>query len=264
MKKRTPYIVTFLVAVSLAVAVAGILYLPPGNTPGREAGLLGTALIRLLSAVAVLAAVCYRGYPLLWGADLPGVGNCRPVCREWRKNALPVALAFLVCLNNLPALALLSGAARVTAPAGTVLLFVLSCLAVAALEEALFRGLLLPLLLARMGRDRRGVFFAVLLSSALFGAVHFFNLAAGAALPAVLLQVGYSFLTGCMFAVLYLLGGGLLLPMVAHALYNFGGLLVPTLGAGTLWDTPTVVLTVALSLLAAAALSRALWRATDR
>jgi uncharacterized BrkB/YihY/UPF0761 family membrane protein len=72
-------------------------------------------------------------------------------------------------------------------------------------------------------------------------------LAQGASVGATLLQVGYSFLVGAMCAVVLLLCGSVLPCILLHAVYDFGGLLIPTLGSGRIWNAPTVVLTAALS-----------------
>ena len=78
-------------------------------------------------------------------------------------------------------------------------------------EEALFRGVLLP---AR-SRDLSSV-GGLLASSVLFGLVHFasrtYALVAG--------------IMGCYLGILFLLTGSLVVPIVSHALYDFGALLV--------------------------------------
>ena len=163
---------------------------------------------------------------------------------------ISTALAFLVALNNLPALALLSGDARVSAGFWQILLFACTCLATASFEEFFFRGVVFSTLLRRTG-GLRGLLSAVFLSSAVFGAAHLLNLTAGASAPETLLQVGYSFLVGCVAALLFLFSRSIVVPILFHALYNFGGLLVPRLGYGDLFDTPTVILTVFLALLCA-------------
>lgn len=173
-----------------------------------------------------------------------------------------IVIAFAVACNNLPILSLLQGSAYLTAPLPDILLFACGCLSVALFEELLFRGLLFPLLLRHFPDTRGGRLLALLLSSAAFALLHLLNLPAAG--PAALLQVGYSFLIGCLTAVLFLLGRGLLLPVLFHALYNFCGMLVPNCGTGLLWDLPTVVLTVLLSLLAAALLGAAYFTGPGR
>ena len=78
-------------------------------------------------------------------------------------------------------------------------------------EEVLFRGVLLPAL----SRELSSV-GGLLASSVLFGLVHFasrtYALVAG--------------IMGCYLGILFLLTGSLLVPIVSHALYEFGALLV--------------------------------------
>ena len=195
-------------------------------------------------------------------SDVPaGVGCAWPLPPR-ALHIAAIVIAFAVACNNLPILSLLQGSAYLTASLPDILLFACGCLSVALFEELLFRGLLFPLLLRHFPDTRGGRLLALLLSSAAFALLHLLNLSAAG--PAALLQVGYSFLIGCLTAVLFLLGRGLLLPVLFHALYNFCGMLVPNCGTGLLWDLPTVVLTVLLSLLAAALLGAAYFTGPGR
>lgn len=205
----------------------------------RIATIAGMAVCRAVSAVVMLFFCIQLG---LFDAPRPAVRSLRA--------ALP---ALLVALNNAPVIALISGTAAVTAQASAVVLFAFECVAVAAFEEVAFRAILFPLMLQRFGTGARARFSAVLLSSALFGLTHLLNLFSGAAVGATALQVGYSFLIGCMLAVVYLHTGSLAGCILLHAVYNFGGMLVPTLGQGAfadIWNLPTVLITAVLAVFA--------------
>ena len=195
-------------------------------------------------------------------SDVPAGAGCAWPLPPRALHIAAIVIAFAVACNNLPILSLLQGSAYLTASLPDILLFACGCLSVALFEELLFRGLLFPLLLRHFPDTRGGRLLALLLSSAAFALLHLLNLPAAG--PAALLQVGYSFLIGCLTAVLFLLGRGLLLPVLFHALYNFCGMLVPNCGTGLLWDLPTVVLTVLLSLLAAALLGAAYFTGPGR
>ena len=141
--------------------------------------------------------------------------------------------------------------------AANALLFAVECIGVGLFEEAAFRALIFPFLLGRTGTGRRGRVIAVLLSSAMFGALHLVNLLGGFSWG-VFLQVGYSFLIGCMLAVCMFRGAGALYCAFVHALFNFGGNLVTgarELGFGSfadIWCTEEVILTAVVGVAAIA------------
>ena len=136
--------------------------------------------------------------------------------------------------------------AGVTAGAEQLILFALECVFVASFEELTFRGIVFPLLLSRFGAGKRERASAVLASSLLFGLMHLVNLISGAGVGETFLQAGYTFLIGAMFAVVLLCTGDLVVCIVLHTVYNFGGMLVPTLGYGSffdLWSIPAIAVT---------------------
>ncbi len=248
MTRRAVSFVFFPSLAGAALFFALRVLLPVGEN--SAAALALEALTSILCAAAVLP-LCLRAECRLWprrGEGFAFPSPCPPIFR------ICAILCFLVALNNLPLLSLLTARARVTAGGGRILLFACSCLATALFEELFFRGLLFPLCLRRWR-----VLPAALLSSAVFGAAHLFNLAAGASVPEALLQVGYSFLVGCAAAMLLLFSRSILLPILFHAVYNFGGLLVARLGEGQIFDTPTVIFTAVLAVICAVCLLFALF-----
>ncbi len=219
---------------------------------GGAAAHLWAAGKSLLYALVAWLLLCLLGVPRVAASGRSALA-CSAVC-----------LSFALALANLPWSPLLHGRATVTADGGTVLALLLSCLATALFEELLFRRLLFAALLYRLGTGRRGCFLAILLSSLLFGASHVLNLFAGAGPAAVLLQVGYSFLIGCMAAALYRLTGCLALPVAFHALYNFCGFLIPQCGTGILWDGATLALTLLLSAASLCVIPISVWRTVKK
>ena len=171
-----------------------------------------------------------------------------------QKGSMPKVLpAFLVSLNNAPLIALFSGTAVVTAGADEIVLFALECIFVASFEELTFRGIVFPLMLQHFGAERRERTAAVLVSAAVFGAMHLLNLFSGGGMGPTLLQAGYTFLIGAMFAVVLLCTGNLMICIGLHAVYNFGGMLVPTLGSGSfsdIWSLPAIAVTAFLAVAA--------------
>ena len=177
----------------------------------------------------------------------------------WRIWGLPVSLrafaavipAFAVVINNFPIIGLARGAAYVTAPSWEVSLFALSCLLIGVFEEFAFRGVFYMLLLSTRRDSVKKIFWVTVASSAAFGAVHLFNLLAGAGIGPTLLQVGYSFLIGGMCSIVLIVTGSIWIPVILHALFDFGGYLIPTLGDGIVWDAATVAVTAVLGVAAA-------------
>lgn len=161
-------------------------------------------------------------------------------------SSLPFAVpALLVAVNNLPIIGLITGLCRVSDSPLWVFLFALECAAVGTFEELAFRGVLFPYFL-RKCKSRLHIFICIVATSAVFGLYHLFNLLEGAGFGDVALQIGYSTLIGAMCAACMLITGDILVPIIIHAVYNFCGLLIPTIGEGKLWDTPTVILTAIL------------------
>jgi membrane protease YdiL (CAAX protease family) len=81
-------------------------------------------------------------------------------------------------------------------------------------EEIAFRGILLRLLRVR------GLWPAVIVSSALFGLLHVANLFVGSPWYTVLLQVTFSAMAGVGYAAMRLRTGSLLVPILLHAVYD--------------------------------------------
>lgn len=199
-----------------------------------------TILTRLIGALVFLPLIRRMGYPVLGGIRKP-----------LSPFALPVILAaWIVAVNNLPAVGLLSGNARVSAGEPVILLFALECAAVGCFEELAFRGFLLPYCAERMKQRKKAAFLAALLSSAVFGAVHLVNLFAGGSPGAVAMQIGYSFLIGGLCAAVLLASESVWLCAAVHAVYNFCGTILSRFGEGLRWDSLTVALTVGIGAVA--------------
>ncbi len=157
---------------------------------------------------------------------------------------------FAVALVNFPYSALITGSARIER-VDLLWLFLLKCLSVALMEELFFRALLLPVLRETRWGGKWGSFSAVLLSAALFSLMHLINLLMGAGWGATALQLGYTFLLGVMFGVMYCITGNVWLCVAVHALFDVGGLIVTDLGTGAFQDLVFWVLTAVVGALCA-------------
>ena len=205
------------------------------------AGFLGLGALRVVFFAVMLLLAFHMG---IRGILLPRRG-------AWK--ALLIALpALAVAVNNLPIVALAKGTAAVTAGGGSIAAFAFQCFGVALFEEMAFRGVIFPFVLGKTGTGKKGRFIGVLAASAAFGLLHLVNLLGGVS-GGVFLQVGYSFLIGCMLSVVMFCGGGVLVCTVIHAVYNFCGSLVIGLGVGKFWDIwcpEEIILTAAVALAA--------------
>lgn len=153
-----------------------------------------------------------------------------------------------VALNNFPIIPYFSGRAYIDASVSAVLFYALQCLLVGFFEEMAFRGCIFTMVLQKKRKTKADIFWAIVISSAIFGAIHLVNIFVGASPVAVILQIGYSFLIGGMCSVVLMKTGCIWHCVMLHAVYNFCGGVVPELGGGTIWDTPTVVVTTVLAL----------------
>ena len=166
------------------------------------------------------------------------------------KNLLWCLPCLMVALVNFPYSALIKGDA--TVEYGNLMgLYILYIISIALLEELVFRGILLSYFMDLFRNNKLKHFWAVLISSAIFSLFHFTNLLNGDGIVIVLQQVGYTFLIGAMFAVITLKCKNIWLAVIAHALFDFGGLLTGTIASGDPHDGVFWILTIACGILCA-------------
>lgn len=166
------------------------------------------------------------------------------------KQLLWLSPCLLVALVNFPYAGIITGEVHIFRP-DIVALYALYVISIALVEELVFRGVLLNVVFSYTRRSRYPYLYAVLISSAIFAAFHIFNLFEGATIQDVLMQVGYTFLIGCMFAVIQIKMGCVWYCVILHALFNFGGLLTFSIAWGNPWDPVFWTLTIVCGLLCA-------------
>ena len=208
-----------------------------GLSDATQKNLTDMTVTRALGGIIFLALLIHLGYHVR-----------KPVKEPFGRSILFALPAIAVVVNNLPIYPLLTGLARVTASGGMIWLLALECFCIGLFEEACFRGVILLGFLEKRRATKKGQLFAILLSSAVFGAIHLVNLFFGASPVAVLMQIGYSFLIGAMCSVVLLKTANLWLCVLLHATFDFCGALVPTLGEGRIWEPFTITLTVLIAL----------------
>ncbi len=160
---------------------------------------------------------------------------------------LSILPCFIIVINNLPIIALIKGEAVVNASWVYIFVFILQCFAIGFFEEIAFRGVFFLLVLKERHHNKLQLFRIIVISSVIFGMYHLFNLFEGASPVAVIMQVGYSALIGAMCTMIFLQTRNIIIPIIIHAGFDFCGMLVPTLGEGKIWNLPTIIITVILS-----------------
>ncbi len=88
-------------------------------------------------------------------------------------------------------------------------------------EEILIRGVNIPNWMRLHGEHPKKIPAVVFFTSFIFAAAHLMNLLAGAGVGMTLLQVGYAFGIGALFASAYLRTGSLVWPVIMHSLIDF-------------------------------------------
>lgn len=236
-----------------AVCTAGMAFFEYAgisfSSDERLSGILKMIITRGLGSVMFTVLLGYLGYRVM-----------KP--RNIGRGMLFALPAFAVVINNLPILSLIWGDAYLTSPAWQVVLFAVQCLFIGIFEETAFRGAIFLILLEKRRSSTKEIFWVTVVSSAIFGGIHIFNLFAGAGLGPTIQQVGYSFLIGAMCAVVLLRTKNIWICVLLHAVYDFCGFLLPTLGDGSWWDTPTVIFTVILAVAVTVYMVVALLRVT--
>lgn len=165
------------------------------------------------------------------------------------KALLIMIPAFIISINNFPIIAFLDGRAVLTEPFYRVFLFFIESLSVGFFEEIIFRGMILVYLLNKLKDEKNGVMISIILSSVIFGFIHVINIFNGASVNSTMLQIGYSFLVGMMWAVLFIKTGNLWLTMLLHATFNFFGQVMFYLGTvDGRYDLYTIIMTLTISL----------------
>lgn len=186
--------VLYLLTVVLIALAAGALFPALRSGPsGLSTVQLAGQLVLTLLPLPFLAVVGWR----VAGFNGP---------RQWRDLHLLAFPALTVAFGYLAGFREMDFGYLATAVALVVL--------VAFGEEAAFRGVLLKAL------EPRGVMYAVLVSSALFGLMHLGNLALGAPWQGVLLQVLFSGMGGVGFAAIRIRTNSLWPVIVLHASYD--------------------------------------------
>lgn len=222
-KKTAAAVIVFLLAAAVTVVFSlDSIRLSPDE---QTNSLLKAVVPRAAVSVAAIVAMILMGYKRL----------LLPAGKGALKKYLWCLPCLLVALANFPFTALIGGVA-VIERTDLIFLFILKCLFIGVMEEAVFRGILQPTLSEKLSGRRYGRLLSVALCSAIFGIWHLFNLFEGGSPGATVLQVGYSFLIGAMLSATVLKTESIWPCVLLHALFDCGGFIVTDLGRGSFQD----------------------------
>lgn len=239
MKKPRAYSVITIALLVAAVATA-IVFGVPGiihyadDTLGR---LISDTVPRLAVGVVLLVFIA----PTEYKKTLLPAPRTIPRALLW---SLP---CFAVAVVNFPFTAVIGGAATVDRT-DLLWLFLLKCFSIAFMEELFFRAILVPVAVERFSGKYR-LLFATLFTSAVFALVHLINLFYGASIGGTMLQVGYTFLIGCMLAVMLVKTENVWLCVAVHFIFDIGGTIITDLGHGAFQDLTFWILTAIVGVL---------------
>ena len=102
----------------------------------------------------------------------------------------------------------------------------IACLSIGLLEEFVWRGIILNGFLSAWKDKRKGIYFAVLISSLCFGLCHYMNLLAGQDFLSTTKQVISAVCMGVFLSALYLQTNHLVFPVLVHGLCDFSNFLM--------------------------------------
>ncbi len=98
----------------------------------------------------------------------------------------------------------------------------LGCFLIGLCEELLCRGWLLNTFLERFGKDKKGVWYSIIVSGVLFGLMHLGNIFTGAGVASTIAQVIMTSATGIVYGVIYYKTKNIWTVIFLHAFWNFG------------------------------------------
>ena len=237
--KRT-YVILFAIFAALLLIVELFNFRHSGST--LEYRLVYGIFARLFGAAICIVLMSYCSYSYLF--SFKGIDT---------KGILLILPCVLIAVNNFPFVPVLSSGVEFSAKWYLVLLYAVECFLVGLFEETAFRGCVFMLVLEKRHKTKKDIFFSIIFSSLIFGAIHIVNLFAGSGIVPVILQLGYSFLIGSMCAVILLVTKNIWFSVVIHALFNFAGGVMPTFVSNfKIWTVGEIILTVVVSLIVAA------------
>ncbi len=203
-------------AVLIAIGFIALLWLEkPLRTWFISHGMEALAA-KFSAGTMVRLLLCSLALGLIYRLKLQRFAGFSPKMNVYNLQSTTIAFAFIVMgiIGNF-------GTYTNTTPR-LLLLFFLSVMCVGLVEEFVFRGLVLPLLIKSFQTHKNALYLSVLYSSLLFGVVHFLNLFQQPDnLIGITSQVFFAVSIGVFFGGLMLRTQNILVPAILHGLVNF-------------------------------------------
>ena len=161
-------------------------------------------------------------------------------------NWLYLIPCLIIAIDNFQFSAYFNGKIELVRTDGLdIFLFASYCLLVGLFEESIFRGIVFSVLAGAVPHNKKGFLLTFVTSSLIFGAAHLVN--------GFTWQVGYTILTGGLFAFCLIKTKNIFCCGFIHGLYNFCGLLCGTeenlgLGTGIVFDMGTIITMLVVSI----------------
>ena len=236
-KSNFKIISLFLTSMIMIIGLSYIDLFSFSNQLANE--MITNSIPRLLGGIVFVILLSMIGYKKIFAFN-----------STWIKSLIVLIPGLIIAFNNFPIVAYFDGRAEITEPVYTIYVFMIECFSTGFFEEIVFRGIVLLLLIQKLPNTQKGMYLAIFISSLLFGLSHLVNLFGGIGLTDILLQVGYSFLMGLLWAVVYLKTKNIWWSILLHSTYNFFGLVLFRLGyVNGRFDNTTLVITIILAVL---------------
>ena len=87
-------------------------------------------------------------------------------------------------------------------------------------EETMFRAAAIPIGLMYLKSEKK-IAYTLIITSIVFGALHFVNVTGGGAPSVILMQVIATTFMGIYFAALFMISGSILVPIIVHAVWDY-------------------------------------------
>ncbi len=144
--------------------------------------------------------------------NINGFGQ-KIILRNYQALILPLLIIVLVAFSNFNTYTIFDN--------DMLIIFTISVLLVGFAEELTFRGIILPVIIRANGEKNNAILIGIVLSSVLFGLIHYVNLFKDLNFSRITSIVIFATCFGSFAGGLFLRTGNIALVAVLHGLFNF-------------------------------------------